>query len=168
MVAFSWVGVLMGTASEPRPAPCRKYEFVLSPRKRSVDQLAKMMDQKQVRLLGGAAACAGHDKLAGGETPGLAAAAAEKGEAVEAELFRLGQRGEDAGRVSAGGKDGEQVAGLRQPGQLACKTAVVAEVIGDAGEQGTVGGERDGRQRAAGFGIAADELGGKMLRLGRA
>ena len=48
-----------------------------------------MVDQKEMRFLRGRAALAGHDELAGGEALRLAAAAAEEGDAFQAELFRL-------------------------------------------------------------------------------
>src|SRR5580658_7930104 len=121
-----------------------------------------------MRLLRGGAARARHDELAGGEAFGFAAAAAEEGEAVEAELFRRSERGEDVGGVSARGEGDQKIARLGERGNLARKNIVIAEIVGDAGEQRAVGGEGDGGKRAAGLGVAADELGGEVLRLGRA
>src|SRR5581483_5121787 len=167
MVAVSAGGVLMGRGRNPGGGSAASTNLS-SGRKGGVNQLAKMVDQKEVRLLCGASARARDNELAGGRTLGLAAAAPEQGQAVEAEPFRLGQDGKNAGRVAAGSEDDQQIAGLGQAGELAGKHAIVPKIIGDAGEERAVGGEGDGGKGAAASGIAADQFGGKMLRLRRA
>src|SRR5687767_958196 len=74
-----------------------------SRRKCGVDQFAEVMNQKQMCFLRRRAALAGHDQLARGETFGLAAAAAEKRDAFDPELFRLVQCSDDVSRVAARG-----------------------------------------------------------------
>src|SRR6185369_18002567 len=110
----------------------------------------------------------GHDEVAGGEALRLAAATAEKRERVDAELFRLGERGEDVAGIAARGEDDDEIARLREPGDLAREHLIVAEIVADAAEERAVRREGEGRERPAGLRVAADEFGGEMRRLGRA
>jgi len=52
----------------------------------SVDQVAEMVNQKEMCFLRSAAGIAGDNKINRGEAPGFAAAAAEKGDALEAQF----------------------------------------------------------------------------------
>ena len=90
-----------------------------SDRERRVHQFAEVVDQEQVRLLRAGAACAGDDQLAGGEPLGLAAAAAEEGDAGQALVLRLVQRRDDVGGVAARREHHDEVAGVAEAGDLA-------------------------------------------------
>ena len=71
-------------------------------------------------------------------------------------------------RVAAGRDRDRDVAGAAERLHLAREDLVVAVVVGDGGERRGVGGERDRRQRAPLARHATDELGGDVLRVGRA
>ena len=76
-------------------------------------------------------------------------------------------RFDDVCRV-AGSRDGQQhVPGLAKRAYLLGVDDIEAVVVGDGGQDRTVGGQRNGRQfLALGF-EAADQFGGKVLRIGR-
>lgn len=127
-----------------------------------VDQLAEMMDQKEMGLLRSRAAVARDDEIAGGEALGVATAAAEEGDGLELQLFRFVQGGEDVGRMTAGGEHDEEIFRAREAGDLTREGVFVAVVVDDAGEERAVGGESDSGQGAAVFGVTADEFGREM------
>ena len=110
-------------------------------------------------FLGGRAALAGDDQIAGGEALGFAAAATEEGDGWQAHFFCFVQSGEDVGGITARREDDEQILGAGEAGDLAREGVLVAVVVDDAGEERAVGGEGDGGERAAVFGVATHELG---------
>ena len=119
-------------------------------------------------FLGGRSVVAGDDEIDSGESPGLAAAAAEEGYAGQAEALRFGEGGENVGGVAARGEDDQQVAGTGEAGDLARERVFVAVIVADAGEQRAVGGKGDRGERAAILGVATDKFGGEMGGLGGA
>lgn len=119
-------------------------------------------------FLGGRSVVAGDDEIDSGESPGLAAAAAEEGDAGQAKALRFGEGGENVGGVAARGEDDQQVAGTGEAGDLARERVFVAVIVADAGEQRAVGGKGDRGERAAILGVATDEFGGEMGGLGGA
>ncbi len=133
-----------------------------------VDQLAEVVDEEEVGLLGGGAALSRDDQLAGGEALGLAAAAAKEGEAGDAELLRLLEGGDDVGGVAARSDDDHEVARPGQAGDLAREDLFVAKIVADAGQERAVRGKGDRGQGPAGLGVAAHELRREVRRLGRA
>ena len=135
---------------------------------RSVDQIAEVVDEKEVGFLRGAAGVAGDDQIDGGETFGFATTAAKKRDAFQIEFGCGAQCGEDVGRVAAGGDADHEVAGLGEAFDLAREGEFEAVVVANAGDERAVGVERDGGERAAVFEIAADEFGGEMLRFSSA
>lgn len=92
-----------------------------------------------MRFLAGGAAIARHDEVAGGEAFGLAAATTEEGDAVQFEVSRFMERGDDVGGVAAGCESNHEVAGASEAGDLAGEHLVVAVIVADAGDERAVG-----------------------------
>src|SRR4051812_46362115 len=95
------------------------------------------------------AALAGDDEVAGCEAFGFAAATAEERERFDAKFLRFVERGDDVGRVAARGEHHDEIAGLREAGDLAGENVIVAEVVADAGDERAVRREREGRKGTA-------------------
>lgn len=99
-----------------------------------------------MRLLGGGAALTGHDEFDGCKTARWSAAPTEKSEALQVTGLGFAESGEDVGGVAAGREDDDEVAGLGQAGDLPSESLVEAVVVADAGDERTIGGQRERRQ----------------------
>ena len=119
-------------------------------------------------FLRGAAGIAGDDEIDRGEAFGFAASASEESDGLEAKFVSGMKGGEDIGRIAARRDTDHEITGLSETFDLAREGGVITVVIDDAGQECAVGVERDSRNRAAVFEITPNELGGKMLSLGRA
>ncbi len=96
-----------------------------------------------------------------------AAVVAGEGEGVQSHACgRFFEGVDEVGRVPGGGDGEEDVAGSAEGFELARKDELVAEVVAGGGEDGAVGGEGDGAERAAVDGEAHDELGDEVLGVG--
>lgn len=93
---------------------------------------------------------------------------AEKGKAFDAGSAGGLQSLDNTGGVPGGGEGNKAVTRFGEPFQLAGKDLVGPEVVGDAGEDGTVGIQAEGREGAPVGLEASNEFGAQVLGLGGA
>jgi hypothetical protein len=110
----------------------------------------------------------GDDEGVIGLAEDFAAAAAKEGDGDGA-FFPGGLESfEDVGGIAGGAEACDYVAGTGEGFDLAREDFFEAEVVGDAGEGGAVGGEGDGGEGVAGALVAADHFLGEVLGVGGA
>jgi hypothetical protein len=124
------------------------------------------MHQKLVSFL--RAGCVGmcDDDRAISQSFRLAAVAAEESDAANALIPGSGKSGKHIRRIAASRKDDEYVARIRECVDLAGEDIIEPIIVADAGQNGSVGAQRNGREGAPVSLISTHQLAGQMLSLG--
>jgi len=86
----------------------------------------------------------------------------------EALRARRGESGKHVGAVARGGNSHQHIAGVAERFHLAGKDRFEAKVVGSGGQNGCIGGERDGGHAAAVSSETDNDFSGKVLRIRRA